>query len=92
MQELERTLHESAALLKVKTEECRQHESHAVEITEEAAHQTAAELQLQKQNLTSQKEEQVLLLREDDKKIAASSHLKAELETQQNALAAMGKP
>ena len=69
MQELERTLHESAALLKVKTEECRQHESHAVEITEEAAHQTAAELQLHKQNLTSQKEEQVLLLREDDKKI-----------------------
>jgi exonuclease SbcC len=81
---LERTLHESTALLKVKSEECRQHESHAVEITEEAANQTAADLQLQKQNLTSQREEQVLLLREDDKKITASSHLKAELETQQN--------
>jgi len=81
---LERTLHESTALLKVKSEECRQHESHAVEITEEAANQTAADLQLQKQNLTSQREEQVLLLREDDKKITTSSHLKAELETQQN--------
>jgi exonuclease SbcC len=84
MQSLERALHESTALLKVKAEECRQHESHAVEITEEAANQTAEQLQLHKQNLSSQKEEQVLLLREDDKKIAASSHLKAELETQQN--------
>lgn len=81
---LERALQESTALLKVKAEECHQHESHAVEITEEAANQTASELQLHKQNLNSQKEEQVLLLREDDKKIDASSHLKAELETQQN--------
>ena len=81
---LERALQESTALLKVKADECRQHESHAVEITEEAANQTAAQLQLHKQNLTSQKEEQVLLLREDDKKISASSHLKSELETQQN--------
>jgi len=36
MQALERALHESTALLKVKAEECRQHESQAVEITEEA--------------------------------------------------------
>jgi exonuclease SbcC len=84
MQALERALQESTALLKVKADDCRKHESQAVEITEEVASQTAAELQLHKQNLSSQKEEQVLLLREDDKKIAASSHLKAELETQQN--------
>ncbi len=83
MHSLEQALHESAALLKVKTEECREHESHSVDVTEEAAHQTAAELQLQKHNLSSQKEEQVLLLREDDKKIAAGRHLKTELETQQ---------
>ncbi len=84
MEALERTLQESSALLKVKSEECRQHESHAVEITEEIANKAAEQLQLHKQNLASQKEEQVLLLREDDKKIAASSHLKTELETQQN--------
>ena len=83
MHALERALHESAALLKVKAEECRQYESQAVEITEEAANQTAVQLQQQKQNLSSQKEEQVLLLREDDKKITAGRHLKAELETQQ---------
>ncbi|WP_262963725.1 AAA family ATPase [Methylobacter psychrophilus] len=84
MQVLEQALQESTTLLKIKAEDCRQHESQAVEITEEIANQTAAELQLQQQNLGSQKEEQVLLLREDDKKIAASSHLKVELETQQN--------
>jgi exonuclease SbcC len=68
MQALERALQESTALLKVKSEECLQHESHAVEITEEVANQTVAQLQQHKQNLNSQKEEQVLLLREDDKK------------------------
>ncbi|MDD5463024.1 MAG: AAA family ATPase [Methylococcales bacterium] len=84
MQVLERALQESNALLKVKAEECLQHESYAVDISEESAGQAAADLQLHKQNLTSQREEQVLRLREDDRKIAESSHLKAELETQQN--------
>ncbi|MEY3289259.1 MAG: hypothetical protein RLZZ419_1501 [Pseudomonadota bacterium] len=83
MQALERALHESMTLLTIKTDECRQHETQAVEITEEIAGQTAAELQLHNKNLTSQKDEQVFLLREDDKKIAANSHLKVELETQQ---------
>ena len=80
---LERALQESAALLAVKTDDCRRHENHAVEISEDAAQQTAVELQQHKQILSSQKEEQVLLLREDDKKILAGRHLKVELETQQ---------
>ena len=81
---LERALQEATALLKVKVDDCYQHQSQAVEITEEAVQQVAAELQLQQQNLSSQRDEQVFLLREDDKKITASSHLKAELETQKN--------
>ena len=81
---LERALQEAAALLTVKVEECREHESRAVDITEDVARQTAVELQQHKQSLSSQKEEQVLLLREDDKKITAGRHLKAELETQQD--------
>jgi exonuclease SbcC len=81
---LERALQEATALLKVKVDDCYQHQSQAVEITEEAAQQVAAELQLQQQNLSTLKDEQAFLLREDDKKITASSHLKAELETQQN--------
>lgn len=84
MQTLERALQESAALVKVKSEECLQHQSHKVEVTGEAANQTAAQLHLQRKELGSQKEEQVLLLREDDKKIAAGRHLKIELETQQS--------
>ncbi len=81
---LERALQESTTLLKVKTEDCLQHQNQAVETTEEVAQQKAAELKLQQQNLSSQRDEQIFLLREDDKKITASSHLKAELETQQN--------
>jgi exonuclease SbcC len=81
---LERALQEATALLKVKLDDCYQHQSQAVEITEEAVQQVAAELQLQQQNLSTLKDEQAFLLREDDKKITASSHLKAELETQQN--------
>lgn len=83
MLDLERALQESTALVKMKTEECREQESHAVEITEETARETAAQLQLHRQELNSRKEEQILLLREDDKKIQAGSHLKAELEAQQ---------
>ena len=81
---LERSLQEATALLKVKVDDCHQHQSQPVEVTEEVACQTAAELQVHKQNLSSQKEEQVMLLRDDDKKITASSHLKVELDTQQN--------
>ncbi|MCL7421099.1 MAG: AAA family ATPase [Methylobacter sp.] len=80
---LEHALHEAAALLKVKADDRRRHETHAPLETEELALQIAQELRQQRQNLNSQKEEKLILLREDDKKIIAGSHLKAELEKQQ---------
>ncbi len=81
---LERALQEATALLKVKVDEYLQHQSQTVEVTEEVADQTAGELQSHKQTLSSQKEEQLLLLREDDKKIIGSRHLKTELDAQQH--------
>ncbi|PPK72860.1 exonuclease SbcC [Methylobacter tundripaludum] len=81
---LERALQESAALLKVKIDDCVKHKSHAVEIVEEDANKLLAELQQQRQIAHSQKEEQVILLREDDKKIETGHVLKAELDSQQN--------
>jgi exonuclease SbcC len=81
---LERALQESAALLKVKIDECVKHQSHAVEIVEEDANKLLAELHQQRQLVHSQKEEQVILLREDDKKIETGHVLKAELDSQQN--------
>jgi len=56
--------------------------SHAVEIAEEDAHKLSAELQQQRQALHTQKEEQVILLREDDKKIETGRLLKTELDSQ----------
>ncbi|MCX7097476.1 MAG: AAA family ATPase [Methylococcales bacterium] len=84
MQALEQGLQEALALLKVQGEACLQHESQGVDVSEDAALQTAKQLDAVKQTLMAQKEEQSLLLREDDKKIAASSHLKAELDRQQS--------
>jgi len=83
MAALERTLHESSALLKVKTDDCLAHQSHAVDKTEEDADKLSTELQPQRQALHTQKEEQVILLREDDKKIAAGQLLETELDRQQ---------
>ncbi|WP_340121421.1 AAA family ATPase [Methylobacter svalbardensis] len=82
MAALERTLQESAALLKVKSDDCLQQQSHPVEIVEEDAHKLSAELQQQRQFAHSQKQEQVILLREDDKKIEAGHLLKAALDGQ----------
>ncbi|MDI1291314.1 MAG: AAA family ATPase [Methylobacter sp.] len=96
---LERTLQESAALLKVKSDDCLKQrppwmvqvsqgvgnpcdQSHPVEIVEEDAHKLSAELQQQRQLAHSQKQEQVILLREDDKKIEAGRLLKAALDGQ----------
>jgi len=59
-------------------------QSHPVEITEEDANKLSTELQQQRQIAHSQKEEQVILLREDDKKIEAGHVLKAELDKQQD--------
>jgi len=84
MAALERGLQESAALLKVKADDCLKQQSHSVEIPEEDAHKLSAELQQQRQAIHTQKEEQVILLREDDKKIEAGRALKSELDSQQD--------
>jgi exonuclease SbcC len=81
---LERALQESAALLKVKIDDCVKHKSHVVEIVEEDANKLSAELQQQRQIAHSQKEEQVILLREDDKKIETGRALTAELDSQRD--------
>jgi len=79
---LQRSLQESAALVKVKTDERAKHESQAVDTSEEATSQLLQELQQQRQSVHSQKEEQIILLREDDKKIVAGQQLAAEREQQ----------
>jgi len=84
MATLERGLQESVALLKVKADDCLKQQSHSVEIPEEDAHKLSAELQQQRQAIHTQKEEQVILLREDDKKIEAGRALKSELDSQQD--------
>jgi len=84
MATLERGLQESAALLKVKADDCLKQQSNPVEIPEEDAYKLSAELQQQRQLAHSQKEEQVILLREDDKKIETGRALKAELDSQRD--------
>ena len=84
MAALERALHESGALLKVKADDCLKHQRNPVDMTEEDATKLSAELQLHRQELHTQKEEQVILLREDDKKIDAGRLLKAELDQQRD--------
>ncbi|MGZ5575645.1 MAG: AAA family ATPase [Methylobacter sp.] len=84
MAALERALRESETLLKVKVDDCAKHHINPVEISEEDAHKLALELQQQRQDCHSRKEEQVILLREDDKRIESGKLLKAELDNQQN--------
>ncbi|MCK9397582.1 MAG: AAA family ATPase, partial [Methylobacter sp.] len=84
MAALERALQESLALVKVKADDCVKQQSHPVEIAEEEANKLSAELQQQRQLAHSQKEEQVILLREDDKKIETGRALKAELDSQRD--------
>jgi len=79
---LERSLQESAALVKVKADDSLKHSNNPVEIPEEDAGKLSAELQQQRQIAHSQKEEQIILLREDDKKIASGRLLKTELDSQ----------
>jgi len=78
----EQALQAATALLTVKTDDRTQHEQQTVEITEDTATHTATQLQQQKQQLVEQQQECVLQLREDDKKIADSRHLKADLDKQ----------
>ncbi|MBL6987138.1 MAG: AAA family ATPase [Methylobacter sp.] len=98
MAALERNLQESAALLKVKAEDCLKHRPpwcsevlqggeyscDPVEISEQDANNLFAELQQQRQIVHTQKEEQVIMLREDDKKIEAGRLLKIELDSQRD--------
>ncbi|MDP3009751.1 MAG: AAA family ATPase [Methylococcales bacterium] len=78
----EQALQTATALLTVKTDDRTQHEQQAVAMTEESATDTATQLQQQKQQLVEQQQECVMQLREDDKKIADSRHLKADLDKQ----------
>ena len=84
MAALERALQESAALLKVKTDDCLKHRSDPADRPEEDANNLSAELLRQRQIAHSQQEEQIILLREDDKKIEAGHALKAELDSQRD--------
>jgi len=84
MATLERSLQESAALVKVKADDFLKHRNIPVEIPEEDACKLSAELQQQRQTVHSQKEEQVILLREDDKKIESGRLLKTELDSQRD--------
>jgi len=79
---LERSLQESLALLKVKADDCSKQQSNPAEIAEGDAMKLSVELQQQRQLAHSQKEEQVILLREDDKRIATGRLLQAELDSQ----------
>jgi len=81
---MERSLQESAALVKVKADDSLKHRNNPVEIPEEDAGKLSAELQQQRQGMHSQKEEQIILLREDDKKIASGRLLKTELDSQRD--------
>jgi exonuclease SbcC len=78
----EQALQAATALLSVKTDDRKQHEQQTVEITEDTATHTATQLQQQKQQIIEQQQECVMQLREDDKKIADSRHLKADLDKQ----------
>ena len=78
----EQTLQAATALLTVKTDDRTQHEQQAVAVTEYTATDTATQLQQQKQQLVEQQQECVMQLREDDKKIADSRHLQADLDKQ----------
>lgn len=84
MAALERSLQESAALVKVKSDDCLKHSNNPIEISEEDAGKLSAELQQQRQIAHSQKEEQIILLREDDKKIESGRLLKTELDSQRD--------
>jgi exonuclease SbcC len=79
---LERELQESAALVKVKTDDCLKHASQPAEISAAEASLALQELQQQRETVHSHKEEQIILLREDDKKIATGHLLRAELDQQ----------
>jgi exonuclease SbcC len=83
IEQLDKTLQSATALLNVKTEDRKHHESEGSQcVPYENAQQAATQLQQQKQSLTEHQQECEMQCREDDKKIASSSHLKADLDKQ----------
>ncbi len=80
---LERVLQESSSLLKVKADENVRHQSNPVDSSEDDANKLLEALQEQAQLVVNQKQECVILLREDDKKIHTGLAMKAELDRQQ---------
>ena len=83
LQNLEKSLKEYEALLKVKTADCQEHQQQSVPVPEADALKLSGELQGQKQTLSSQKEEIVIRIREDDQRLETGQQLKQELESQQ---------
>jgi DNA repair protein SbcC/Rad50 len=83
IEQLTNNLQAATTLLTIKTDELKQQQSQPVSDTEPQANETAEQLQQQKQQLTEQKQECELQLRDDDKKIAHSRHIKSELDNQQ---------
>ncbi len=81
---LQSALQEAAALLKIKTEDCIQHQNQPIDLSDEDAKKRAVELQQQRQFVHSQKQEQVMRLREDDNKIDSGRLLQAALDSQRS--------
>ncbi|MSP28188.1 MAG: chromosome segregation protein SMC [Methylococcales bacterium] len=85
IEQLDKALQAATALLNVKTEDRKHHEIEGSQcVPYENAQQTATKLQQQKQSLTADQQDCEFQLREDDKKIASSSHLKADLDKQRH--------
>lgn len=84
LEQLDKALQAATALLAIKTEDRKHHEQLSVVISEDTATQTATQLQQQKQSLTEHQQECEMQCREDDKKIASSSHLKTDLDKQRH--------
>lgn len=83
LQNLEKMLKENEALLKVKTADCQEHQKQSAVVPEADALKLSVELQGHKQTLTSQKEEVLIRIREDDQRLETGQQLKQELESQQ---------
>lgn len=81
--DLDLALQEATALVSIKAEDRRQHQSHAPSLNEVEALQQYAALQQQQQQLTSAKQDGLIQLREDDKKRQASAVLQGKLVKQQ---------
>ncbi|MGZ0080033.1 SbcC/MukB-like Walker B domain-containing protein [Methylomonas sp. YC3] len=83
LQNLEKSLKENEALLKVKTADRQEHQKQSAAVPEADALKLSGELQGQKQTLSSQKEEIVIRIREDDQRLESGRQLKIELDAQQ---------